>query len=284
MSESESTNDDVVVDNVQTGEVTSRHSTPEEEKARLEATAAQEQHEREEKEREEKRKQIIRDAHYESRVVIFLDILGWGEIVDQSTDIPESFLRIINVAYNFKAIAEGLNSDGDDPFDTRITHFSDSLVISLPEADSRPERLEFFLLGLISATAHSGLFVRGGITIGEIYHKEGMVFGPALNRAYELESKHAKYPRILLDENIYKGWTEVQLSTSWRKYRDNHYFYDFVRRLQELPCNKKHLSPIKSSIESALVKYRNNRKILVKYCWLAKYFNESTSDDVFIAT
>lgn len=283
MNKSDQNNGDVVIVNVKTGEVSRRNSTPEEEASRKEATIKQEQFEREEKEREELKKRILSDAEYETRVVIFIDILGWREIVNRSAEESDSFLKVINVAYNFKAVTEGLNTNGDDPFDTRITHFSDSLVISLPETDARPERLEFFLLGLISATAHLGLFIRGGITIGKIYHKEGMVFGPALNSAYELESKHAKYPRILLDEKIYKEWSEGQLHSAWRTFRDDYYFYDFIRQLQEFPYNEKHLNPIKNAIERSIEKHRSNRKVLVKYCWLVKYFNEVMPDGISIS-
>lgn len=41
--------------------------------------------------------------------------------------------------------------------------------------------------------------MRGAVTVGAIHHDQHIVFGPALNRAYELESKVAFYPRILID-------------------------------------------------------------------------------------
>jgi hypothetical protein len=47
--------------------------------------------------------------------------------------------------------------------------------------------------------AVSGFWIRGAVTVGLIHHDEHIVFGPALNRAYELESKVAIYPRILID-------------------------------------------------------------------------------------
>jgi hypothetical protein len=48
-----------------------------------------------------------------------------------------------------------------------------------------------------------GFWIRGGITIGELVHNNDVVFGPALNRAHELESKVAEYPRIIFDPVIF---------------------------------------------------------------------------------
>jgi hypothetical protein len=39
----------------------------------------------------------------------------------------------------------------------------------------------------------------GAVTIGLVHHDAEIVFGPALNRAYMLESQQAKFPRILMD-------------------------------------------------------------------------------------
>jgi hypothetical protein len=44
--------------------------------------------------------------------------------------------------------------------------------------------------------------LRGGITIGNIVHDDECVFGPALNRAYELECSVANYPRVVLDQDV----------------------------------------------------------------------------------
>jgi len=37
------------------------------------------------------------------------------------------------------------------------------------------------------------------VTIGLLHHDTDIVFGPALNRAYVLESQQAQYPRIIID-------------------------------------------------------------------------------------
>jgi len=49
------------------------------------------------------------------------------------------------------------------------------------------------------AAALNGFYLRGAATVGNLIHDTACVFGPALIRAYELESKEAKFPRIILD-------------------------------------------------------------------------------------
>ncbi len=48
-----------------------------------------------------------------------------------------------------------------------------------------------------------GILFRGGMTIGNIIHNDnGTVFGQDLIDAYQLESKSAKYPRIILSDKL----------------------------------------------------------------------------------
>ena len=49
-----------------------------------------------------------------------------------------------------------------------------------------------------------GLFVRGGISVGDFYINDDIVFGPALLDAHNAESKLACYPRIVLDAKAVK--------------------------------------------------------------------------------
>ena len=47
-----------------------------------------------------------------------------------------------------------------------------------------------------------GFLTRGAIVLGELYHRESCVFGPALIRAVEMEKNEAFYPRILVHDDV----------------------------------------------------------------------------------
>jgi hypothetical protein len=47
-----------------------------------------------------------------------------------------------------------------------------------------------------------GLLIRGGLALGQFYHRDGVVFGEALVEACALKSKIANTPRILVSNHI----------------------------------------------------------------------------------
>lgn len=46
-----------------------------------------------------------------------------------------------------------------------------------------------------------GILFRGAVVIGDLYNDKIIIFGPAMLEAYELESKKAIYPRIIIEED-----------------------------------------------------------------------------------
>lgn len=133
---------------------------------------------------------------YEERVVSFSDVLGWRAHINDTLANPERlrWLRVIVEGWSAQSRLDYSVGHGG----LRITTFSDNVVLShdIDEAGTLVARLA--LMQLVAAGA--GFWIRGGITAGKIIHKQTCVFGPALNRAYELESKIAIYPRIVVDE------------------------------------------------------------------------------------
>lgn len=124
---------------------------------------------------------------YENRAVLFLDILGFKRLIDQNReDLVEEALSVTSAQYQSNY---------------EISSFSDNMVVSM-----RFER-GFELLELIHFASylswhllHKGVLSRGGIAVGELHHDKGIVYGPALLTAYQLESQAAIYPRIVLDK------------------------------------------------------------------------------------
>ena len=135
---------------------------------------------------------------YEDRLVAFFDILGWQSHITEAGDDPA---RIARLAAAVRLFTSHVGAVGDK--DARITTFSDNVVFSKRYA---PEDVPWFLHGIATimlGAATFGFLVRGGVTHGSLIHDNQIVFGPALNRAYELESKLAIYPRVLIDAPLH---------------------------------------------------------------------------------
>jgi hypothetical protein len=147
----------------------------------------------------EKLRDFQRNPTYERKVVAFYDILGWrAEIENAGTDQN----KIGNLRRLILQHSRMLRLPVASP--VNVSTFSDNIVISsIPSKEITPYFLrEIATIQLM--TASMGFLLRGGIAVGEIIHDEEVVFGPALNRAYELESKVAIYPRIVVDEPVLK--------------------------------------------------------------------------------
>lgn len=134
---------------------------------------------------------------YTSRVVAFFDILGWRSKVISAGSDPAKIAKLHNILLLFSLLRSNEESNAIPA--QLATSFSDNVVIS---TTLKQEFVHFALIQAAAAqlfAAAEGFFVRGGITVGQIFHDRNVVFGPALNRAYELESRHSKYPRLTVD-------------------------------------------------------------------------------------
>ncbi|WP_147364319.1 hypothetical protein [Burkholderia pseudomallei] len=140
------------------------------------------------------------DPQYEDRIVLFLDFLGFKELVDRTTREPGFLKRLIRA---MDVISE-IGSDDAELFKSqRLTQFSDSVVISyLVTERSAVFWLLYDIAIHVVRLAELGFLVRGGMTVGPVYHSSRHVVGPAMNEAYRLESQIAKYPRVVIDPKV----------------------------------------------------------------------------------
>ncbi|KJS01003.1 MAG: hypothetical protein VR65_10645 [Desulfobulbaceae bacterium BRH_c16a] len=144
--------------------------------------------------------------NYETRVVCFIDILGFQSILDKTISINGS-----DIVANINLLSEALSSMEEnlnsvcksDSTTTRITQFSDSVVISfLCDEKDGIWNVLLAIQRMIIELAYREILCRGGITLGKMIHTEKLLFGPALVDAYILESKAANYPRIILGDSV----------------------------------------------------------------------------------
>jgi hypothetical protein len=147
------------------------------------------------------RKKPSPPARFQQKLFAFVDILGFGDLVGITQNDPIQLNRL-------KETLELVTDYARKPSRLKgVTSwwsmaFSDSIVIS--EENS----LRGFLnvlenLALLSWRMLSlGKLVRGAITLGPIYHRHSVVFGPALIEAYFLEREAAVYPRIIIADKL----------------------------------------------------------------------------------
>jgi hypothetical protein len=148
-----------------------------------------------------------REPIYEEQLTAFIDFLGFSETSFADPERTTEILRTLQYIASYKSEPETLweGKKGQSRF--RIvpatSTFSDHIVMSYPMSELRSitdetshVALSLALIdlrnrvGMIAASAFPlGFLIRGGITLGGLYHSAGVVFGEGLVEAYRLESE-----------------------------------------------------------------------------------------------
>ncbi|AZZ75420.1 hypothetical protein CCX46_09725 [Pseudomonas sp. RU47] len=142
---------------------------------------------------------------YEQTIAIFIDILG-----SKNTTGFEEKYNIHTIFHN--SILDNQDresSKGYVAYTRKLYSFSDCTFIFYKYkpgiTDNRKDINKLFQVALFNSSNivlelfNAGYIVRGGITCGDVFFDDMSFFGPAVDRAYELESKKAVTPRILID-------------------------------------------------------------------------------------
>jgi len=140
-------------------------------------------------------------AVYRPAVVTFLDILGFSNLVKNGT--AEEVAKVLNTLRRF---AESKQFKEPDDTDAISLSFSDCIIrIRFLDGVNQQHPIGHLFHEILDLFHIQGelvphrILIRGGMTMGNICAADSTVFGPAMVRAYELESKSAIYPRVILD-------------------------------------------------------------------------------------
>lgn len=135
---------------------------------------------------------------YEERLILFIDFLGFKEIVGTTVSNPAELDLLIDALNEIGNIG-----DMSAITSQRVTQFSDSVVLSysLDEESGVFSMINEIALTVISL-AFRGYLLRGAVTIGQLYHDDRHVIGPAMVTAVEMESKIACFPRVIVDATV----------------------------------------------------------------------------------
>ncbi|WP_327469226.1 hypothetical protein [Baekduia sp.] len=176
----------------------------------------------------------------------------------------------------------------------RAAFFSDTLVLAAPITEPGDEDTE--IRGLVRqaawlqlALSQSDFFVRGGLSLGYFHIRDGLIFGPALAEAYELESRHAVYPRVILSRDAEAAVTRP--SSRLFCDGDGWTFINYLGPLfDELEDPVPTLQLHRGRVVDRLSRHRDDKRVWEKYRWIAEYHNafvdrdEFVSDDVCVAS
>ena len=185
---------------------------------------------------------------YQPHLVAFIDILGFKELVNETDRNSAKLNEILKVLHYLKTwelpdawglelveIEESAQYKGVENFNiseiTEATIFSDSIVVSVKAERNINERFTSLVANLAALGAkmmEKGILIRGAITIGNLYHKSGVILGKGMIEAYQLELKSAVYPRIILSKKLIKELNYPSLAK-----RDRYGYNQYLQRYED---------------------------------------------------
>ena len=199
------------------------------------------------------------DIEYQKYYVAFLDILGFKSIIQRKSckEIYDVFQKIKKPGLSFYNNNEILTDDS--PIHLKI--LSDSIIMYIKA--SIDNALSYLLTECAVfqgelLSLNEPILLRGGISYGDLFFKDGtdIIYGEGLTKAYLLEEKNAKYPRIIIKKCDLDLSVDIQ---SVFTYLDDDAYY-------ALNC---YLSISKD----------NNAKAIIKNIWKSISYNLNTTDD-----
>ena len=213
-------------------------------------------------------------------VVAFIDILGASEMIRSD---PDKTLNMVHKRYEQSiGMFEKLFGKLKEVLQVRI--FSDNIVIICQSQKIPPLealKLIVMLTSIIQINfLNDDILLRGGITKGNLFADDIMLWGNALVQAYGLESHVAIYPRIVVDPELI-GETKLLISKDEKTklFRENYIVQDKdgLCYINYLHISKALKDPMISCLAfkerayDKLVESTNNIKVCQKLTWHLNY-------------
>lgn len=237
--------------------------------------------------------------NYQQAIISYVDLLGFQAMV--TGKYKKTVGEISEILDNFFLINYDLGDHFSQLNDTlSFSSFSDCIVRArkLISIDDNYRTAMCYMTELYSISlvqnhlVRKDIFIRGGLTFGEIRTEDNKIFGPGMVHAYLLESQYAIYPRILISSEVMQMLSnnpdciarEV-IDDCIDQDFDGRYFIDYLKNIiivayQNEEINGDNLKRDLSDHRDALVRFAKQhsdefKKPTDKIMWLIKYHNRT---------
>lgn len=155
-----------------------------------------------------RRRRKARDMPLGRRVLAYVDVMGWSELVSSRRgrrlfgNILRAVDEVSTTAEQEELRKQDFARDGFQFGHTlKVSFFSDTLVCSCEDDPDEAAFLADLIQRLCVRLLLLGRYTRGAVTVGDLRHGDGgIVVGRALIEAHHLERSVAWYPRLLVTD------------------------------------------------------------------------------------
>lgn len=215
---------------------------------------------------------------FDEYVIAYIDFLGIKDKMyeDSSFDSLQIIKFLLSGTKRTAGYISSINEIGN--YDIKI--FSDNIVIAQKVNKERIGDQIISIVNLIGAIQFWALiqfdfWLRGGITIGELFIDNSIVWGVGLIEAYNIENNLANYPRVILSEKLLRKYETCKFETLnlyslIQEDFDGLWFVDYYYAAPNL----KMIPLIAESLSEKLAFYANKPdRVKQKINWTIRLFN-----------
>ena len=145
-------------------------------------------------------------------IVLHSDILGFKKIIENAeNDKAEETLNKLKRTLSESVSILKMFTEVEKPTGMKLNYklFSDNLYASFSYEEGNLQSFsDAFLVAIIFARSYfsnmlsNKILVRGGISYGNDYYDDSMIFSMGLVKAYTIETEKAIFPRIVIDNEL----------------------------------------------------------------------------------
>ena len=229
------------------------------------------------------------------QIICYIDLLGTKDKIIR--DSNSDYLNVINDSYNEAIKIVDSISSAATVLPYKIKIFSDNFIIATESNANRKDdnhiaialnRMALIAMAIQRELLKQDIFIRGGITWGDLYMDESFVYGNGLLDAYKLECEKALYPRIIIDEELIKlSEYCMQESEDYimevyniKKDKDKLYFLDYLNYLKDKKVNL--IIDYSNSKIDHFIEIETDNRVIQKLIWHKQYLeyllNKRNSD------
>lgn len=244
---------------------------------------------------------------YIDSYVVFLDILGYKNIFKlldnkdfhdyNGINRKDTFGKIARLNSVLRAESRFIaNKENHGIENINMTFVSDSIIISIPKDNNNLMLLLAEIINIqYGLLLSDGLLIRGYLASGDVYHKNGYIFGSGYIEAYEGEKRASQNNLsgiVILSQDVLNDIKEYDKQTNELKIFDTYtkenwinndslnYFVDFLNpNILEAAYYQgqhdlflEHKNNLKNYVSMQPQNYANYPRISAKWEWLKKYF------------
>lgn len=224
---------------------------------------------------------------FEQRAVAFLDILGFKRLITEAERNPAGFGRLASL----KTVIEGhvrydnANVSDDVPVEMlpKYLFISDSIILSVPLSFDKYDGLNVIVVKSIQIAQkvlELGHLIRGGISVGPVWHEERNIFGSGYIDAYFTE-QDAVHPCIKLSARASELWAQPNRAVPELCIAENdRYMVDILYAHYYRTNNtgitmEQYIEPLRVFIETNLRELPLGSEPRSKWEWMAGFYNLS---------